>query len=156
MSAQHADSAAVTGPRAGEPPPGWLTARGAVGCFFLFIGGIHLGMVAADSEVYRHFADGSPLSFVREAWADIFMAHPATWGLVVMAAEVVTGLLLLSGGGAAKAGWVGAIAFTVALMLFGWGFWLWSVPALAFLVWAARRDWAALSTPSPLRPAPAA
>jgi hypothetical protein len=41
-------------------------------------------------------------------------------------------------------------------MLFGWGFWLWSVPVLAFLVWAARRDWSSLSAAPSLRPAPAA
>ena len=29
----------------------------------------------------------------------------------------------------------------VALMLFGWGFWFWSVPALAALIWAAHREW---------------
>ena len=156
MSAQHEDRAAMTRPRADESPPAWATARGAVGCFFLVTGGVHLGMVATDSEVYRHFADGSPVPFVREAWTDIFMAHPATWGLLVMTAEVVMGLLLLSGGVAAKAGWVGVIAFNVALMLFGWGFWLWSVPVLAFLIWAARRDWPSLSAPASLRPVPAA
>jgi hypothetical protein len=130
------------------------TLRRAVGCFFLFTGGVHLGMVAADTEVYRHFADGA-LPLVRDAWSDVFMAHPATWALLVMAGELAMGLLLL-GGPAAKVGWAGAIAFHVALLLFGWGFWLWSVPALAFLVWAALRDWPALSADRPLRAVPAA
>ena len=131
-------------------------ARRAVGCFFLFTAGVHLGMVAADSEVYRHFAEASPLPLVRDAWTDIFMSHPALWGLAVMAAELVMGLLLLHGGAPAKLGWIGAIAFHLALLLFGWGFWLWGVPALAFLGWAARRDWPSLSTPPPLMPVPAA
>ena len=127
--------------------------RRAVGCFFLFTGGVHLGMVAADVEVYRHFADGSMLPFVREGWTDVFMAHAVLWALLVMAGELAMGLLLLRGGAAAKVGWVGVIAFHVGLMLFGWGFWFWSIPVLAFLVWAARRDWPALGGTAPLIPA---
>jgi hypothetical protein len=106
-------------------------------------------MVAADTEIYRAFADEA-LPWVREAWGDIFMAHPVLWGLAVMTAELAMGVLLLVGGRAARLGWVGVIAFHVGLMLFGWGFWLWSVPALAFLVTAARRDWPRLSA----RPGP--
>ena len=37
-------------------------------------------------------------------------------------------------------GWVGVLLFHVLLMLFGPGFWLWSVPALALLLFLARRD----------------
>jgi hypothetical protein len=63
-----------------------------------------------------------------------------------MAGELTLGLLLLAGGTWARVGWVGVIAFHVALMLFGWGFWIWSVPVLVFLVVAARRDWPALGS----------
>ena len=134
-------------------PSGTGTLRRAVGGFFIFTGGVHLGMVAADVEVYRHFADGSLLPFVRDAWTDVFMAHAAVWALLVMTGELAMGLLLLRGGAAAKVGWAGVIAFHVCLMLFGWGFWFWSVPVLVFLVWAARRDWPALGGAAPLRPA---
>lgn len=142
--------------RSAAGPEGSGSVRRAVGCFFLFTAGVHLGMVATDSEIYRHFADGSPLPLVRDAWSDVFMARAAMWGLLVMTGELVMALLLLRGGPGAKVGWVGVIAFHAALLLFGWGFWLWSVPALVFLVWAARRDWPALSGEGALRPAPAA
>lgn len=57
------------------------------------------------------------------------------------AGEGILGLLLLVGRGRLRAvGWVGVIVFHVALMTFGWGFWLWSVPALALLVPAAVSD----------------
>ena len=36
--------------------------------------------------------------------------------------------------------WYGVLAFHLLLMLFGFGFWLWSIPALVVLVWLARRD----------------
>ena len=39
-----------------------------------------------------------------------------------------------------RIGWVGVLTFHVLLMLFGLGFWLWSVPAIALLLYLARRD----------------
>lgn len=114
--------------------------RVIVGCFFLFTGGIHAGIVFADPATYRHFADEALFDFVTDGWTSVFMANPAFWGLSVGLGEVALGVLLLAGGRAAYAGWSGVIAFHVLLMLFGFGFWLWSVPALAVLIALARRD----------------
>lgn len=111
-----------------------------VGGFFLSMGGVHLGVVAADPETYRHFADAGLFEFVREGWQDIFMAHPAVFGLLLMAGETALGILLLRGGRAATFGWAGVIVFHLLLMLFGFGIWLWCLPALAVLVYLARRD----------------
>jgi len=116
-------------------------ATTVLGGSYLVMGGIHVGLVAADTEVYRHFADGGLFPFVRSGWADVFMAHPAIWGLLLAAGEITLGVLLLLGGRPAKVGWVAVMAFQVLLMLFGWGFWTWSLPALALLVWGARREW---------------
>lgn len=118
-----------------------VLARKAVGGFYLFTGGVHLGIVAAGPEFYRHFADGALFDFVSSGWQDIFMAHPVAWGLVMAAGETALGVLLLRGGRWAKWGWAGVVAFHLALMLFGWGFWIWSVPALAFLILVAGKDW---------------
>lgn len=119
--------------------------RRAVGGFYLFTAGIHLGIVAADPRFYGPFADGGLFGFVREGWADIVMANPSSWGLLAMLGELTLAVLLLVGGRAAKLGWAGVIVFHVLLMLFGFGFWLWSVPALAVLVPLAVRDWPSLS-----------
>jgi hypothetical protein len=118
-----------------------VLARKAVGGFYLFTGGVHLGIVAAGPEFYRHFADGALFDFVASGWQEIFMTHPVAWGLVMAAGETSLGLLLLSGGRRAKWGLAGVIAFHLALMLFGWGFWVWSAPALAFLILVAGKDW---------------
>jgi hypothetical protein len=118
-------------------PPG----RAVVGCFFLVMGGVHLGLVAADPAIYEHFADQALFDFVRVGWREIVMAAPAVYGLLLMAGEVTAGTLLLLGGRPARAGWAAVIAFHLLLLVFGWGFWLWSVPALAVLVPLARRDW---------------
>jgi hypothetical protein len=110
------------------------------------MGGIHIGIVAAGTQTYRHFADGALFGFVRSAWADVFMAHPAVWGLLLALGEITLGAALLRGGRGAQWGWMGIIAFQVLLMVFGWGFWLWSVPALAVLYAGARHDWARLDS----------
>ena len=128
------------------PRPGAVTRTAqpgavgrVVGSLFLWTSGIHVGLVAADTERYRAFADGA-LPFVREAWSDVFMAHPALWGLAVALGELLIGLATLQGGRWTVLGLSGAIAFHLCLMLFGWGFWLWSVPVLAVLVPAALRQ----------------
>ena len=119
-------------------------ARLLVGGFYLSMGGVHVGIVAADPQLYRHFADSALLGFVRSGWSEVFMAAPAVWGLCLALGETVLGVLLLTGGRPARLGWAGVIAFQVLLMLFGWGVWLWSIPALAVLVPCAVADWPAL------------
>jgi hypothetical protein len=54
--------------------------------------------------------------------------------------EVAVGLLILAGGPRARLGLLAAVAFHLGLMLFGWGFWCWSVPMLAMLVALLRFD----------------
>jgi hypothetical protein len=125
---------------AGRRPRG-VIARKFVGGFYLVTGGVHLGIVAADPELYRHFADGALFDFVNSGWQDVFMAHPAAWGLTLAAGEIGLGLLLLRGGRWARLGWAGVVAFHLALMLFGWGLWMWCVPALALLILVAGKDW---------------
>jgi len=111
-----------------------------VGGFYLTMGGVHLGIVAADTETYRHFADAGLFAFVRDGWQGIFMAHPASFGLMLAGGEVALGILLLLGGRYAAVGWAGVITFHLLLMLFGLGVWLWCIPALIALVVLARQD----------------
>jgi hypothetical protein len=115
-------------------------ARTAIGKFFLSMAGVHVGLVAADPGIYEPFADQALSAWVRDRWVDVFMADPATWGLAVATGELALGVLLLLGGRRARAGYVGVIGFHLALMLFGWGFWVWSVPALALLLPLARSE----------------
>lgn len=134
-------------------------ARRFVGGLYLVTGGINAGMVAADPQAYRTFADGSFWTFVTTTWHDVVMAHPYVWFLLLAGGEIALGLLLLRGGRPARWGWAGVITFHVLLMSFGFGFWLWSLPALAFLVPAARADWASLAgsrVPATEVPAPVA
>jgi len=117
------------------------TTRRFVGGFYLTMAGINAGIVFADPETFRHFADDSYLWFVTRLWGDIVMAHPSFWGMLLAAGEIVLGVLLLHGGRAARVGWVGVLLFHVLLMLFGLGIWLWSLPVLAVLIPVVRADW---------------
>jgi hypothetical protein len=117
------------------------------------MGGVHVGLVAADTGVFRHFADAALFGFVGDGWQHIFVAQPAVFGMLLAAGEIMLGTLLLRGGRAATAGWFGVIAFHVLLMLFGFGIWLWSVPALALLVYLARQDNSRTTPPAPHQPA---
>jgi hypothetical protein len=66
------------------------------------------------------------------------------WGLLLAALEIALGSAMLAGGRPARVGWVAMIGFQLLLVLFGWGFLVWSVPAAAVLAGGARHDWAVL------------
>ena len=126
--------------------------RRFTGCLFLFTSGIHVGLVAADPQFYRPFADQALVGFVRTGWSEIFMANPVLWGLMLAAGEAALGVLLLAPAArAVRVGWAGVIGFHLLLMLFGFGFWLWALPVLAVLVPAAVRDRPRLGAPRRLR-----
>ncbi|MBG6191591.1 hypothetical protein IWX64_002556 [Arthrobacter sp. CAN_A212] len=139
MDARQFDSATTTRSVRSRGRRRGLT-RKVVGGFFLFTGGIHLGIVAADPQFYAAFANEAVFPLVTEAWHQVFMAQPAAWGLALAVGEATLGVLLLRGGTAAKVGWLGVITFHLGLMVFGWGFWLWSVPFLAIVLPAALKD----------------
>ncbi len=126
--------------RAASLPSHAGLGRQLVGGFFLVMGGVHLGLVAADPQVYEHFADHGLFPFVRTGWQTIVMAAPSFYGLLLMAGEIAAGTLLLVGGRAARVGWAAVITFHVLLMVFGWWIWAWCVPALALLAWLATRN----------------
>lgn len=116
-------------------------ARKAIGGLYLFCGGLNAGLVLADPEVYRDFAASSYLPFVRDGWDEVVMAHPTAWILLLALGEAAIGSLLLSSSARlVRVGWTAVIGFHLLLMLFGFGFWIWCVPALVAVVPLARRD----------------
>jgi hypothetical protein len=134
---------------AGEADRVGAVGRRVVGGFYLSMGGVHLGIVAADPSTYEGFADAGLFGFVREGWSQVFMAGPALWGACLFVGETALGIALLVGGRPARLGWYGVIVFQVLLMLFGFWVWLWSLPAIAVLVLLARRDRRNLLPPDP-------
>jgi len=130
----------------------WAPRPRHVGWFFLWTSGIHVGIVASDTDFYRHFADGALVPGLRSAWQSVFMTNASLGGLVVAAGEALLGLLLVARSRSwRRLGWAGTIVFHLALMCFGWGFWVWCVPASGVLVAGARRDLADLDGPGSSR-----
>jgi hypothetical protein len=126
------------------PPhgPGRVARVGRLAFGVMFTGGaaIHVAIVVTGTESYRHFADTAFIPLVKQVWLSVFMAHAALLGLLLAAFELAVGLLILAGARKTVLGLVAAIAFHLGLMLFGWGFWFWSIPMLAMLVALLRYD----------------
>src|SRR5215207_2948495 len=79
----HRDPLVLSSPVPGRPtlsrehmPRGRKVLRPAwVGGFFVWTAGIHVGIVAADTGFYRHFADEAFFPAQARAWRDVFMTH---------------------------------------------------------------------------------
>jgi hypothetical protein len=136
-----------------DPGRWWARAFGG-----MFLGGAatHIILVTASPGSYASFADGSWWPFIAHAWRSVLV--PGVYYLIplLVVFEAVVGLLILSRA-YRRIGIGAAIAFNAALILFGWGFCLWSVPVIALLLCF----WHLESTPSrradekPARHAPA-
>jgi hypothetical protein len=109
--------------------------RGRVGVAFLFVGAgaaVNAFFLLRGDD-YADFATGSYLAFVRDTWASLVVPNHHLFISVLIAFELAVGLLAAAGGRSTQAAYVAAIAFHVALLSFGWGFFLWSVPMIAAL-----------------------
>jgi hypothetical protein len=107
----------------------YLGAGAAVNAFFLLRG-----------DNYAKFADGSYIAFVRETWRSLVVPNHDLFIALLIAFEAAVGLLALMGGRKTQLAYGVAIAFHVALLSFGWGFYLWSVPMIAALTTLLRRE----------------
>lgn len=118
----------------------WATV-GRVAWGVVYVGGgiTHFGLSAFNTDAYTRFTEwAGPPTWVQGAWDSVFMAHPSVYASLIGAYELATGALLLRGGRAALWGLCAALAFHVALMFFGFGIWLYCLPAMALLVLVLR------------------
>jgi len=112
------EGAAVPGPvLQGRQDTGCLQAGGAGGGVAAVQGGV--GTEAADTD-----DTGAGPDDVSDG-GEVLLA--------VALGELLIGLDTLRGGHWTLLGLSGAIGFHLCLMLFGWGFWLWSLPTLTVL-----------------------
>jgi len=117
-----------------ESEQAWRTIHWGFVALFASGSVVHLFLALAGPDAYRPFADAALFDWVYDGWQNIFMAYPSLWALLLAAAELIIAILLVK---APRVGYLAVIAFHLALMLFGWGFWLWCIPALAFAIPAA-------------------
>lgn len=108
--------------------------RNGVG--LLFVGGavLNTALVVNDSSTYAPFADAAHWSFIADTWRSL--VAPNAWLFIGLLAafELTFGITILFGRRWRLGLWA-AVAFHVALLLFGWGFWFWSTPMLALLTY---------------------
>lgn len=104
------------------------------GGMFVLGAAAHVFLVSAHPGAYAAFADDALFGFVRTAWSSVVAGSPVLAIGALALFECTVGLLVLFG--APRFAFAGAwlmIGFHIALMTFGWGFWLWCVPMLALL-----------------------
>jgi len=126
--------------RCRDHPGALVLGRWAVGALFIPAGAVVNAIFLWRGEDYAGFADGAYVAFVRHAWNGIVVPHHAGWIALLIAFELGVGVLALRGGRATQLGDALAIAFHVALLSFGWGFYAWSVPMIAALVTLLRAE----------------
>jgi hypothetical protein len=119
--------------RARRHPRALRTGRIAVAVLYVGAGAAVNALLLLRGEDYAEFAAGSPIAFVRDTWRALVVPNHELFISALICFELVVGLLALAGGRRTQVAYLSAIAFHVALLSFGWGFWMWSVPMIAAL-----------------------
>lgn len=107
--------------------------RVGVGVLYIVGGAVTNAAFLLRGDDYSKFADGSYIAFVRHTWRTLVVPNHDAWISMLIAFELAVGVLALLGGRRTQLAYAAAIAFHIALLPFGWGFYLWSVPMLAAL-----------------------
>jgi hypothetical protein len=132
----------VCGVRAARSRRAYATGVTAVSVLWVVAGaGANAYLLARGSD-YSGFADGASTSFVRETWESLVVPHHGLFIGLLIAFEAAAGVLVLVEGAVRQWTLVVLMGFTVALVSFGWGFLVWSVPIVVALslLWRAGRD----------------
>jgi len=108
-------------------------ARYALGVLYVLFGAVVNAVFLATGTDYAAFADASPIPFVRDTWHSVVAPHQVFWISLLVVFEAAVGILVVSGGRRTTVALIGMIGFHLALMTFGWGFWVWCVPMLVAL-----------------------
>jgi hypothetical protein len=128
--------------RAARSRRAYLTGVSAVSVLWVVAGAAVNALFLARGDDYSGFANGASTSFVREPWQSVVVPHHDLFIGLLIGFEAVAGALVLVEGAVRQWTLVVLIAFTVALVSFGWGFLIWSVPMVVALslLWRAGRD----------------
>jgi hypothetical protein len=149
--------------RAGHSARARLVGRVALFLLFVLAGALVNAIYLATGTDYADFADLSYLPFVTDTWRAVVAPNQQLFIGLLVVFEAVAGTLILLGGHKTQVGLVAVIGFHVALLSFGWMFYIWSIPMLIALVLllraerstsASRPESAAADTYAPVRRRP--
>jgi hypothetical protein len=121
----------------------WVLAGALVNAAILVLGGSYSG-----------FADGAYIGFVRDSWESLVVPHQVLFIGLLVAFEALAGSLVLVPGRARQSALFALVFFNVALLTFGWGFYLWSVPVGTGLVLLLRAERGRAMKPGPAQRVP--
>jgi hypothetical protein len=107
----------------------WVLAGALVNATILVFGGSYSG-----------FADGAYVDFVHDTWESLVVPHQTLFVGLLVAFEALAGGIVLVPGLPRRVGLIALIGFNVALVSFGWGFYLWSLPVGTGLVLLLREE----------------
>lgn len=116
------------------------TGRVGVGVLYLVGGAAANLFFLLRGDDYAKFADGAYIAFVRHTWQTLVVPNHDAWISLLIAFELIVGILVLLGGRRTQIAYGAATAFHVALLSFGWGFYVWSLPMIAALVTLLRAE----------------
>lgn len=127
----------------------WLyVGRASVGVLFL-VGGVVLHVInLVKGADYSGFADPAHFAWVTDAWEAVVPPNPVLWIGLLIVFEAAVGVLVLSGGRRTQFGYAAALAFYLALTLFGGIQLAWFVVMLAPMLLLLRAERRAAS-PAP-------
>jgi len=97
----------------------WL--RRGFGLMFVSGAVINVTLVTVNPDVYRTFADAAHWPLITNAWRSIVVPHTTLFVVLLAGIELTVGAVILAGGRRCRLGVAAAIAFHLALPLFGWG-----------------------------------
>jgi hypothetical protein len=131
------------GLRAARSRRAYLVGVAAVSALWVVAGAGANAYFLARGDDYSGFADGASTSFVRDTWESVVAPHQGLFIGLLIAFEAAAGVLVLVEGRVRQMALLLLVAFNVALVSFGWGFLVWSVPMLVALslLWRAGRTW---------------
>jgi len=119
--------------------------RAAVGVLFV-IGGalLHIINLATGGD-YASFADPAHFAWVTDAWRAVVAPNQLFFIGLLAVFEAIVGVLAVIGGRWTQLGYMGVIAFYLALWLFGWIETVWCIAMLPPMLLLLRAERAASS-----------
>lgn len=131
---------AVLAPRSSR---GRLLGRLGVGAQFTIGGALVHAVNLATGESYAGFADDAHFAYVTDTWRSLVAPNTGVFIGLLVAFEAIVGVLALSRGRWTQLGYVLAIAFYLALWVFGWFTTVWVLVILGPMLVLLRAERAA-------------
>jgi hypothetical protein len=115
---------------AGRSSRGLALGRVCTGVLFLMGGAlVHVLNLVRDVD-YAGFADPAHFDWVTRSWRAVVAPNVVLFIGLLIVFEAAVGVLVLSGGRRTQLGYLGVIAFYLALWLFGWFETVWCLAML--------------------------